>query len=282
MKSPELHASARVRLRLMRINRRLMQLKIEGPPQVLLVPGSRAPRERIIVFPGSFNPTTNAHLAMLRQARRYARAHGSIQLYAAFSKQTIDKETVERPLLLDRIVWLQMALRHHVPRTGILLFNRGLYVEQMQAIQAAFPQVKRLHFLIGYDKIVQILDKRYYEDRDASLGLLFSRADLLVAPRGESGEAELRELLAQPENQAYAHHIQILPLGTAYRDISSSRVRAANGLQMPDVPPEVRSFLRVTRAYAPPLRGANGQEFDYYGERSKLLLNWLRRVPSGR
>lgn len=282
MKTSELHASDRVRRRLIRINRRLGKLRVDGPPQVLLVPGRRLRRDQIIVFPGSFNPPTNAHMAMLHQARRYARTHGSMQLFAAFSKQTIDKETIERPLLLDRIVWLQMALRHHVPRTGILLFNRGLYVEQAQAIHSAFPEVRRLLFLIGFDKIVQILDPRYYDDREVALKMLFSLAELLVAPRGNAGEAELRELLSRPENQPYARSIHILPLATAYREISSTRVREGNGLHMQEVPPEVRSFLRATRAYAPPLRGANGQEFDYYGERSKLLMNWLRSAPSGR
>src|SRR5215470_12444859 len=99
----------------------LDQLDPQAKPQALIVPGSPTPEGGIIVFPGSFNPPTTAHLAMLKQARHFAYLHGHMRVYAAISKHIVDKEAVERPLLVDRIVLLDTVLRRHLRHTGIML-----------------------------------------------------------------------------------------------------------------------------------------------------------------
>lgn len=257
--------------RLRRIQRLLNQLDPQEEPQVRLVPGSPAPQGDIIVFPGSFNPPTSAHLALLKQARQFGRLHGGMRVYAAMSKRTTDKETVERPLLVDRILLLDMVIHRHLRHTGILLFNRGLYVEQAEAVRSTFHKVKRLYFLLGFDKIVQIFDARYYENRDKALRELFALADILVAPRAGAGPAELSTLLAQPENAPFAAHVHPLPLSASYRDVSSSRVRQSLAAHEQDMPPEVRRFVRETQAYASPVRLADGSIVDVYGERAKAI-----------
>lgn len=249
----------------------LDQLQPEGAPQAVLVPGSPSPQDNIIAFPGSFNPPTTAHLALLQQARQFASGHAPMHVYAAMSKRTTDKENVERPLMLDRIILLQTVLQHYLPGTGILLFNRGLYVEQAEAIRSAFPKVGRLLFLMGFDKIVQIFDPHYYENRDKALSELFALAELLVAPRGESGEEELAELLHKPENQQFARYVHLLPFDKAYRDISSSEVRQNPEAHLDVIPPEVQQFIHETHAYEPPVRRPDGSVVDYYGERMKVL-----------
>src|SRR5947207_7473746 len=95
---------------LKRIQFLLNQLQPEASPKALVVPGSPQPHENILVFSGSFNPPTTAHLALLKQAQQFARQHEPMFLYAAFSTYTTDKETVERPLLLDRILLLKRLL----------------------------------------------------------------------------------------------------------------------------------------------------------------------------
>jgi nicotinamide-nucleotide adenylyltransferase len=275
-----LYLSERARLRFQRVQRLLDQLQPEDAPRALLVSGSPQPRGGIIVFTGSFNPPTIAHIAMLKQAQRYARAHNAqhaMHVYAAFSKLTVNKEHVERPLLLDRIVLLQQVLQRRLPHAGILLFNRGLYVEQAEAIRRSFRGIERILFLMGFDKIVQIFDPHYYEDRDAALEDLFRLAELLVAPRGHSGECELTELLHQPQNQCFARYVHRLPLGAEYREVSSTRVREGGKDVLHDIPQEVRQFMRDTRAYAPPLHKKAGIEIDYYGERMKALAS---QIPS--
>ena len=245
-------------------------------PKALIVPGSPAPTGSIVVFPGSFNPPTNAHLAMLRQAQRFEQLQGAGLVYAAISKRTTDKERVERPLLVDRIALLETVLQHHAPGVGIMLFNRGLYVEQAEGIRAAFPGVTKLYFLVGFDKIVQIFDAHYYTDRDAALRELFALAELLVAPRAGAGEAELRKLLDAPQNRQFARHVHLLPLDAQYRDISSTHIRQDFAAHWQDVPPEVQRFIRETHAYEQAQKLPDGSIRDIYGERIKAIEAILR------
>lgn len=263
--------SSRTIQRFRRVQRLLNQLDPQAKPQVRLVPGSPAPHGDIIVFPGSFNPPTTAHLAMLSQAAQFGRLHGKMRIYAAMSKLTTDKETVERPLLVDRILLLDTVLHKHARLTGILLFNRGLYVEQAEAIRSQYPEVRQLYFLLGFDKIVQIFDARYYENRDRALRELFAQAEILVSPRGGAGATELTALLAQPENAPFARYVHLLPLDATFRDISSSRIRQDVVDHEQDVPPEVRRFIRETGAYSSPVQLADGSTIDVYGERAKAI-----------
>lgn len=274
--SVSIHISKHTIHSLKRIQALLEQLQPQAAPRALIVPGSPEPRHSMIVFPGSFNPPTTAHLALLRQARQFAHLHGSMQIYAAMSKHTVDKETVECPLLLERVLLLDTLLRRRLPHIGMLLFNRGLYVEQAQAVHGSFPRVKRLLFLMGFDKVVQILDPYYYIDRDVALHQLFALAELLVAPRGDAGAESLSALLSRVENQPFARYIHALSFNAAYREVSSSQIRQSIGTHPHAIPHEVRHFMRETRAYAAPLRLPDGSEIDYYGERVKVLEALLR------
>ncbi|GCE05812.1 hypothetical protein [Dictyobacter aurantiacus] len=261
------------------VQRLLNQLQPDADPQVACAPGTPPPRDTVIIFTGSFNPPTVAHLALLKQGWRYARAQREpAHLYSAFSKRTVDKEGVERPLLLDRVILLQDLLRARLPRTGILLFNRGLYVDQARAVRQTFPRVKRILFLMGFDKIEQIFDPRYYEDRDASLEELFHLAELLVAPRGTAGEEALAELLQRPQNQRFAPYVHSQSFDAAYRDISATLVREKGKGYEHDVTREVRRFMRDTRAYEGPLKRADDSEVDIYNERVQYLKQRLGPV----
>lgn len=270
--------------RLKQIQSLLDQLNPDAPPQALIVPGSPIRQGTIIVFPGSFNPPTNAHLALMSQARQFARSHllspdeknSPVRLYAAISKHIVDKEAVQRPILLDRIMLLDNVLRHHLRHTGIMLLNRGLYVEQAQGILTCFPRVAKLYFLVGFDKIVQILDPHYYKDRDAALRELFALAELLVAPRGNAGQEELHNLLNKLDNFQFARYIHPLPFSTAYRNFSSTRIRQNPEAHLQEVPPEVRRFIQETHVYGQPEPMPDGSQVDYYGERMKALDKLVR------
>ncbi len=258
--------------RLRSIQGMLDALKPEAEPQTVVLSGAAQPDVHVLVFAGSFNPPTNAHLALLQQARAFLPHHTT--LYAAVSKRIIDKETVEYPTLLDRLDLLTHVLRVHIPDVGILLFNRGLYVEQAQALRAAFPQVARIFFLVGFDKIVQVFDPRYYTDRNASLRSLFHIAEMLVAPRGDAGEQELAALLRRPENAPFAHAVHALPLDAQYRHMSSTQIRLGErGNITGSVPPEVQQFMAQTRVYEQFTGGANGSE--YYAERVRAIERLL-------
>jgi nicotinic acid mononucleotide adenylyltransferase len=199
-----------------------------------------------------------------------------MHIYAALSTHVTDKEGVQRPLLLDRINLLETVLRKHVRHTGIMLFNRGLYVEQAEAVHSAFSQVSKVYFLIGFDKIVQIFDPRYYKDRNVALTELFDMTEFLVAPRGEAGADAISMLLEQPENRQYAEHVHALPLSAAYRDISSTRIRQVFSAHEQDMPAEVQRFIHETHAYDPLLELQDGTKIDQYGERILAIESALK------
>lgn len=256
----------------------LNRLDPQAQPDALIVPGSPEPQGDIIVFPGSFNPPTNAHLAMLQAAQRFIREPGGMHVYAAISKHTTDKENVQRPLLADRVLLLEEVMQRYLQSAGVMLFNRGLYVEQAEGIRRRYPAVATLYFLVGFDKIVQIFDPRYYSDRDKALHELFALADVLVAPRAGAGERELEQLLRKPENRQFASHVHALPLDAAYRNISSTHIRQDFARYASDVPPEVRQFIQETHAYEPAQHMPDGREIDRYGERMQAIQNLLRQT----
>src|SRR5262249_6338802 len=122
-------------------------------------------------------------------------------------------------------------------------------------------------------------DPRYYEERDAALEALFGQAELLVAPRGAAGgqgqALSLRELLDRPGNRRFARFIHAVPFDPLYEDISSTRIRHNGTAYAHDVPQEVRQFMRETRAYAPPVRRADGSLVDVYAAREYTLSQLL-------
>jgi nicotinic acid mononucleotide adenylyltransferase len=220
------------------------------------------------VFAGSFDPLTNAHVALARAALD---SGGVGAVYFALSRHTVNKEARQRPTDADRalalLAWLRGRERH-----GLLLFNRGLYADQALAARAAFSGAGAIRFIVGFDKARQIFDPRYYDDRDAALRTLFGAIELLVAPRAGAGAEELAALLDLPENRPFRGYVHALPLDPAHADASSTDVREAlhagrsvEGL----VPAEALAFIRELAPYAPPADDAAMP--DRYALREALI-----------
>ena len=231
------------------------------PPTALIAQPARAEGgadmaagSAVGILAGSFDPLTHAHGALARAALH---AGGLDALYFALSRRTVDKEGVMRPSQADRALVLRRYAERH-QRHGVLYFNRGLYAEQAAAARAAFPDAREVAFVVGFDKARQIFDPRYYNHRDAALGELFGAVTLLVAPRGDDGEAGLAALLDRPENRPYRARVRPLPFDPAYAGDSATHVREAAraGQSVTDlVPPETLAFLAEARPYDPPRPG---------------------------
>ena len=262
--------------------RRLSELIAESretsQPQSKVVTASAARLRSgpLLLMPGAFNPPTIAHLELAQESLRSA---PDAQLYFSLGTTTINKEQTERAMLLDRLLLLDQIARRG-GNLGVLLTNRGLYVEQAIAAHAAFPEATDLYFVVGYDKIEQIFDARYYHDRDAALTELFSLAKLLVAPRASHEAADLDRLLNRPENRPFRAAIQLIPFPVDYRSISSSQIRAAfqasaDALSIPQLagllPPEALAFALETGCYSPPATLPSGETIDRYAIRVALL-----------
>jgi hypothetical protein len=144
-----------------------------------------------------------------------------------------------------------------------------LFVDQADLIRAEAPSVVDLWFAVGYDKIVQIFDPRYYREREAALDRLFSLARFFVAPRAGAELDELEALMSLSENQRYTGGIVKIDLPASLRNVSSSRLRSHDPASIGDAPGVVRQFIRETGAYAigDTKRGLG----DRYGARERVI-----------
>ncbi len=226
------------------IEAQIAALDGDPAPCLAFIAGAERARSarRVGVLAGSFNPPTVAHVALAESARAFVALECVIWV---ISRVTVDKESVRRAPLASRLAVLA-ALARTTPHMAVALVNRGLYADQAAAARSALPQLTDLTFILGFDKIVQILDPHYYRDRDAALDALFALTDLLVAPRGAATSADLAALFAHPENLRWAGHARALPFDAALRDVASSvlRARIARGEPIAaDVPPEALALV---------------------------------------
>ncbi|HEU5367136.1 MAG TPA: hypothetical protein VFU69_01680 [Ktedonobacterales bacterium] len=249
----------------------------ETPGLEIITPAPRAAvTAPLLLLPGSYNPPTTAHLAL---AQTSLQAIPQASLALVLGTTIINKEQTERATLLDRTLLLDQIARR-TGQMGVFLTNQGLYVEQAKAARAAFPRASEIVFVVGYDKIEQIFDPRYYHDRDAALKDLFALASFLVAPRATHAAADVAALLRQSGNQQFQNRVQVLPFPGDYRDIASSEIRAAFQAYSADasaaplaalLPPEALIFARETGCYAPPQPTADGELIDRYALRTALI-----------
>lgn len=230
-----------------------------APPSANIITSSEIVRRarRVCLLAGSFNPLTMAHAALAETARKSAHLDVIIWVSTAV---TINKEDVTRASLCDRLGQLSAYVENASSAGGNLLalLNRSLYVDQASAIRPLLDPSTELFLLVGFDKIVQIFDPRYYSNRDAALHSLFSQASVLVAPRAGAGEADLKALLTRPENEKFSDHVQFIPVPPEYGEESSTeaRVIAASKDALSDenlstlVAPEGMALI-ATGAYVP-------------------------------
>src|SRR2546422_2182467 len=197
-------------------------LDLASPPTArMLVPEAAASFRRVGLLCGSFNPLTLAHTELAEQARE------TYQLDCVFftlATVTVDKERISGMGLADRLLLLSLYAQR-LDHSGVALVNRGLYFEQAQAFRSLLGAAVELNFVVGMDKLVQIFDPRYYQDRDAALRQLFALASLIVANRGDLAQEEFNWLLDRPENQPYRPHVRFCPLPPAIADLSATAVR---------------------------------------------------------
>ena len=253
-----------------------MSLDTSAPPTACVLSAPlRSPPQRLGVLCGSFNPLTLAHTTLALQA---CRAFQLDQLLYTIAKVTVDKERVSGMGLEDRLLLLLLQAQQET-QLGVAVVNRGLYFEQAQAFQTLLGKQGRLFFIVGMDKLVQILDARYYDDREVALDKLFSLTSLVVANRGDMERQAFNDLLSQAANRPYQNAIHFLPLPESVGELSSTDVRQAtadSAMLQAHVPPGVAAFLAEMRPYAAHsydngLGDAQGSTIDAYAVRLALF-----------
>jgi nicotinamide-nucleotide adenylyltransferase len=220
----------------------LARLREAGAPVMVLLEDPAGEPASVALVPGSFDPLTVGHAALSEAAA--AREDLVVLVYSA---RTLPKEGpgAGAPLLgeADRLEVLRRFCRG---RLGMVpgVCSHGLLADQVAAAAARFPGA-RLTLVVGSDKVLQLLDPRWYGDRDAALEGLFARAEVRFAVRaGEEGAVE--EALARPENRRWRGRFSRLEVPPEVAAVSSRAVREllrrgedVRGL----VPPEVHPFL---------------------------------------
>jgi nicotinic acid mononucleotide adenylyltransferase len=247
----------------LRALRRLVRETTGAPrPAARWVRPLAQPSRWLAALAGTFNPPTQAHLALLEAAR----AAGADAVTFVVAVVSIEKEQLSAALLEDRLALLdQIAARLEA---GLVLTNAGLYAEQAAALRTLLPTATRLSFILGADKVLQIFDPRYYHDRDAALEQLFAQADLLVVPRAELESEAIARFLATPPAARWRHAVTLLsPPASLDRWLSASAVRRGEVTSLEQaLPPESVRFLEQWQPYQP----------GSY-ERRRALLDQLER-----
>jgi nicotinamide-nucleotide adenylyltransferase len=222
-----------------RIREALDRARRPGPPRLEVLDGGHG-AGGVGLVPGSFDPMTVAHLGL-------AEALDSDLGLFLYSPATLQKESgpggpPEPPLLSeeDRVASVLAVVRPR-PRLGMAVCSHGLLADQAEAAARAFPR-SSLVFGVGSDKIRQILDPRWYRDRDADLSRLFTLAEVAYSVRSGDDRPEPAEA-AGP----WGSRIRRLDLDPRLARVSSRTIRAA--LRRDEdvsavVPDEVGPFLR--------------------------------------
>jgi len=170
----------------------LEELRHAERPRLIVVPEPDTEPASVALLAGSFDPLTVAHEAMAESA-----SHGVDLVVLVYSVRTLPKEGEGSPPLLgqeERLAALE-RFTHERGALAVGLCSHGLIAEQVDAATSRFPNAA-LAVVLGSDKLLQLLDHRWYEDRDAVLDPMFSRARVLYALRAgdeDALEGALRE-----------------------------------------------------------------------------------------
>lgn len=207
----------------------------------LLVAGKTGTPKRVAFLSGSFDPLTLGHTTLAEAAAE--RADLVVLIY---SVRTLPKEGDIVPPLLSEEERLDIVSSWCERHPGIVpgVCSHGLLANQADAVRGCFPEARPL-IVLGSDKALQLLDPKWYDDRDSELGALFKQSDVLYAERvGEEGRVE--DALALRENSKWRKHFTRIDIPSAVAAISARKVRAlvAKGKRFDRLlPPESVSAL---------------------------------------
>lgn len=163
-------------------------------------------RQRVGVYPGSFNPPTLAHLAIAEHARR---RHQLDQVELSVSTVALGKETVTHPRFEHRIEVLH-AVTAELSWLTVRVTEHRLLVDVARGYEL---------LIVGADKWEQIQDPSWYDDdpeaRDAAIAELppvaIAPRDGLPVPDDGLLDVDRKATDGVSSTRARAGHLHLLP-----------------------------------------------------------------------
>jgi nicotinamide-nucleotide adenylyltransferase len=140
----------------------------------------------------------------------------------------------------------------------IALTKHARFVDKAKDVAASFPAAEKVVWLVGFDTLTRILDKKYYPSSlEESLGEFWERNRLVCAIRGEESVErgfveKIREGGVDGLPSLWADYVEIIePVG---REESSTRAReaAAEGRWEEVgivVPQEIATYIQREKLY---------------------------------
>ncbi len=225
-------------------------------PSIQFIKRAELSGPRLGIFASSFNPTTTAHVELMRRAAREFRLDETLALAGLANA---DKSEYECSLE-DRLQMLTLAFADE-RRVSIGVSSHAFFVDMIDALKSAYPRQTDLHFVVGFDTFERVVNRedrytpkyhRRFSDRAGALQYLLARSRLVVAGRRGSGESDIRALVER-DLKGLAERVSYLDIPADITEMSATRVRdrveaglAIDGL----VPPAVELYIKEKGLYS--------------------------------
>ena len=172
------------------------------------------------IFPASFNPPTKAHAALIKEARK----RGNLdEILVLLDIEAMDKERIAAKFE-DRLAMMEKVFGKD-PRISIGLTNRGLFLQKIKPLRKDYPSPIEFSFIVGFDTILRVMDRKYYRNRKKSLDELFRQTKFLVANRGEQKGEAFVWFFDKRGNRPYRDQISFFSLPPRFSFFSSTLIR---------------------------------------------------------
>lgn len=260
------------------------EIRGDPRPRILMIPKSKVEAERVDqgvgVFPASFNPITEGHVAIVRRATEI----GAFQeIVLLLDIQAMDKE-IFGATLVDRLLVLRILFDGDL-QVSVGVSNRGLFLAKVDALKEAYPKATGITFIVGSDTLERVFDPKYYDDRERALEKLFASCTFMVAYRGGHGREAVQKLMSSAENERFKERVRFFEIPNELAQVSSSAVRqrVTEGRSVGRlVPAPVRKFIEKTKLYeAECTMDPRDEKVDLYEVRTRVLSRLYGLFPEG-
>jgi nicotinamide-nucleotide adenylyltransferase len=222
----------------------------------LIDPAPNSPQhDTLHILDSSFNPPTNAHLKLAQWSRP-----STLLLLLAIQNadKTAKPASFEHRLAMMNLLADKIKQDSQTSTTLIALSKHAKFVDKERDILISFPHMKRVVWLVGYDTLIRILDRKYYPGTlEESLVAFWERNRLVCAVRGEDVVErgyldKIRRGEVDGVPASWAEYITFIePVG---KELSSTKAREAAGgtewgILDNIVPQEIAEYIRQKQLY---------------------------------